>query len=71
MPHKINMDNHKEKFEHSLMERTKAITRAKGEKIIKFLSQRYNSEDFSPRFKHWAEGSSSSLCSRPSVLAKM
>ena len=46
VPHKINMDNHKEKFDEYCKvtfidgenKRSKAITRAKGEKIIKFLS---------------------------------
>ena len=46
VPHKVNIDNHKEKFdEYYKVTSTdgenkgiKAITRAKGEKIIKFLS---------------------------------
>ena len=46
VPHKMNMDNHKEKFDeyykvtfiYGENKGSKAITRAKGVKIIKFLS---------------------------------
>ena len=58
------MENHKEKFEEfcrlTFIENdskggSKAVTRAKGEKIVKLLNKDGDPDDYSPKFRHWVK----------------